>query len=302
MPPKGKKGKSGMKKSKEKLEIIRPSEKETILQTELDNKVRELAEIKLRAQVSEEENHWLNEEAKKIRIKTDEYMHFMSKKTNLRQTKIVTLTDYHRKEIEDINRDKEKMLKEYKQKKEEFIFVLSECYLNEKTGNYHHQTYPNMHVTSNSSTMNVGSPINERIENEYQLIQEQQNNEIKRLQHEITRMRGQHVNEISHLKLTYEKELQQQRNNENVKVEEIRRQADKEAEQFLYDQTKSIQNENVELRQALQNMLKRTQVLHNLKQRLEEEQLHLINRIKLTTDLRKIRLDKVSTNIQEDSS
>ncbi|CAF5072598.1 unnamed protein product, partial [Rotaria sp. Silwood1] len=118
MPPKGKKGKSGMKKSKEKLEIIRPSEKETILQTELDNKVRELAEIKLRAQVSEEENHWLNEEAKKIRIKTDEYMHFMSKKTNLRQTKIVTLTDYHRKEIEDINRDKEKMLKEYKQKKE----------------------------------------------------------------------------------------------------------------------------------------------------------------------------------------
>ncbi|CAF4940083.1 unnamed protein product [Rotaria sp. Silwood1] len=159
-----------------------------------------------------------------------------------------------------------------------------------------------MHVTSNSSTMNVGSPINERIENEYQLIQEQQNNEIKRLQHEITRMRGQHVNEISHLKLTYEKELQQQRNNENVKVEEIRRQADKEAEQFLYDQTKSIQNENVELRQALQNMLKRTQVLHNLKQRLEEEQLHLINRIKLTTDLRKIRLDKVSTNIQEDSS
>ncbi|CAF3381857.1 unnamed protein product [Rotaria sp. Silwood1] len=233
----------------------------------LDNKVRELAEIKLRAQVSEEENHWLNEEAKKIRIKTDEYMHFMSKKTNLRQTKIVTLTDYHRKEIEDINRDKEKMLKEYKQKKEELRLQL--------------------------------------IEKEQlliELIQEQQNNEIKRLQHEITRMRGQHVNEISHLKLTYEKELQQQRNNENVKVEEIRRQADKEAEQFLYDQTKSIQNENVELRQALQNMLKRTQVLHNLKQRLEEEQLHLINRIKLTTDLRKIRLDKVSTNIQEDSS
>jgi hypothetical protein len=42
----------------------------------------------------------------------------MSKKTNLRQTQIVTLTDYHRQEIEDINRDKEKMIKEYQQRKE----------------------------------------------------------------------------------------------------------------------------------------------------------------------------------------
>ena len=45
-------------------------------------------------------------------------MHFMSKKTNLRQTQIVTLSDYHRQEIQDTNRDKENMLKEYQQKKE----------------------------------------------------------------------------------------------------------------------------------------------------------------------------------------
>jgi hypothetical protein len=42
----------------------------------------------------------------------------MSKKTNIRQTQIVTLTDYHRQEIEEINRDKENMLKEYEKKKE----------------------------------------------------------------------------------------------------------------------------------------------------------------------------------------
>jgi hypothetical protein len=34
MPPKGKKGKTGKKKSKEKGEVIRPSEKETVLQSE----------------------------------------------------------------------------------------------------------------------------------------------------------------------------------------------------------------------------------------------------------------------------
>jgi hypothetical protein len=42
----------------------------------------------------------------------------MTKKANLRQTQIVTLTDYHRKQIEDINHDKEHMLKEYQQKKQ----------------------------------------------------------------------------------------------------------------------------------------------------------------------------------------
>jgi hypothetical protein len=49
----------------------------------------------------------------------------MSKRTNIRQTQIVTLTDYHRQEIEEINRDKENMLKEYEQKKEGM-----ECQLN----------------------------------------------------------------------------------------------------------------------------------------------------------------------------
>ncbi len=42
----------------------------------------------------------------------------MSKKTNIRQTQIVTLTDYHREEIEEINHDRENMLKEYEKKKE----------------------------------------------------------------------------------------------------------------------------------------------------------------------------------------
>jgi hypothetical protein len=47
----------------------------------------------------------------------------MSKKTNIRQTQIVSLTDYHREEIEEINQDKENMLKEYEKKKEGFEYL-----------------------------------------------------------------------------------------------------------------------------------------------------------------------------------
>ncbi len=51
-------------------------------------------------------------------------MHFMTKKTNRRQTQIITLTDYHQQEIKDIHRDKEIMLQEYQHKKEgRFLFI-----------------------------------------------------------------------------------------------------------------------------------------------------------------------------------
>jgi len=58
----------------------------------------------------------------------------------------------------------------------------------------------------------------------------------------------------------------------------------------------SIQNENVELRKNLYELLKRTQDLNELKQRLEEEQLHLIRRLKLAADLKRIRLNKPPIN------
>ncbi len=73
------------------------------------------------------------------------------------------------------------------------------------------------------------------------------------------------------------------------------------AEQYIYDQTLTIQNENVQLRKRLQEVLKRTEGLNDLKQRLEEEQLHLIRRLKLVADLRKIRLDKISSDVTNPS-
>ena len=74
------------------------------------------------------------------------------------------------------------------------------------------------------------------------------------------------------------------------------------AEQFLYDQTVGIQNENVELRTNLYEILKQTQNLEQSKQRLEEEQLHLIRQLKLTADLRRIRLDKISSDVSDSAT
>lgn len=125
---------------------------------------------------------------------------------------------------------------------------------------------------------------------------------------------------MSKLRTSCEKQIQQQRIREDTKVEGIRRQANQvfsllhsipihhessliqAAEQFLYDQTVGIQNENVELRTQLHGILKQTQSIEQLKQRLEEEQLHLIRQLKLIADLRRIRLDKISTDVTSEST
>ena len=48
---------------------------------------------------------------------------------------------------------------------------------------------------------------------------------MRRLQHEITRVRGEHVKELARMKSRFENEIQQQRTNENAKVEAIQQQA-----------------------------------------------------------------------------
>ncbi|UJR10711.1 hypothetical protein I4U23_014901 [Adineta vaga] len=279
MPPKGKKGKKGKsekkkKDTKEKDEKLRPSDKELVLQAELDKKVQKLAEIKLRVRTAQEENHWLNEEANKVRAETAEYVQYMSKKTNTRQNQVITLTDYHQEQIRDINREKENMLKDYEQKKNELRAQLM------KKEQFLAQT--------NRELQAIG---------EYRNIQDQQNNEIKRLQEEINQLRGTHVREIADMRMTFEKVLHDQRTDEGAKVQSIRRQADEEAEQFLYDRSVAIQNENLQLRKSLQDFLKRIHALNESKERLEEEQIHLIRQLKLATDLKRIRLNKAPSAI-----
>lgn len=115
-------------------------------------------------------------------------------------------------------------------------------------------------------------------------------------------MRSEHVREISHMRVTFEKELSRQRSDEDSKVQEIRKQADQEAEQFLYDRTISIQNENLQLRKSLQELLKHIQVLNESKQKLGEEQVQLIRQLRLAADLKKIRLNRLASNLNMNSS
>lgn len=76
----------------------------------------------------------------------------------------------------------------------------------------------------------------------------------------------------------------------------------KEADQFLYDRTISIQNENYQLRKTLQDLLKRIQVFNESKQKLEDEQIQLIRQLRLASDVKRIRLNKIDATLNTNSS
>merc|ERR1739838_162840 len=88
MPPKKGKDKPAKKKEKEKEDLGPPvsTEKELQLQTELDELQEKLTILKSEVESLRKENDFLNEEAGQTRTESHEYMSFMAKKTNKRQT------------------------------------------------------------------------------------------------------------------------------------------------------------------------------------------------------------------------
>ncbi|CAF0762958.1 unnamed protein product [Adineta steineri] len=212
----------------------------------------------------------------------------MSKKANLRQTQMITLGDYHRQEIEDINRDIKNMTKEYKQKKKGISTI--SCLMKEYQLELIRKSQLLLEAKHELKTMDG-----------YRIIREQQSDEIKRLEEEIKLIRSKHVHEIAHVKSTYEKEIRQQRRSTDIKIAEIQRRANQDVEETLHARIISIAKENAELEDKIENIIQRKQKLHQLKQHLEDEQIHLIRHLKFVTDLRKINLNTASFNITNNS-
>ncbi|UJR35103.1 hypothetical protein I4U23_027875 [Adineta vaga] len=279
MSPKGKKVVLEKKTCDEQHEIRLPSERETALRTKLEQKVKDLTELKMRVKKAEEQHKWLDKEARRLQIETSEYKQFILRKKNIRETQMITLSDYHREEIENINQSKDTMIEKSQQRKEELRLQF---------------------IEKSQLLLKAQHELEEM--DGYKIIRDQRREEIKHLEQAVKQMRADHVHEIDRFKLDFRNECEDNRIYENIKLEEFEKQAKQEAEQYLYDQTISIQNENTGLRKKIRNILKQQQELNKLRKKLEEEQLYLIGRLKIVTDLKKIRLDKASVNIPKKSS
>ncbi|KAK0046154.1 basal body-orientation factor 1 [Biomphalaria pfeifferi] len=273
MPPKkGKKGKG--KKNGDKLKSASsdkpktplPSEKEVILQSELEKVSLQLEEAKNRVVDLKKENEWLQNEAQKIRIESHEYMSYMEKKTSKRQTTIITLSDHNREEIKNIQIQKQKMEEDFDKKKKALENILLEKqHLLQKT----HQELNDLQ--------------------EYKDLQSDQQNKIKELEQEVMKLRAHHTQCVQKMKSDFLKEKKEYLQDSETRVQSLEKKANQEALQCLTEHTSKIKVENRQLRQELLQLINTSRALNEHKAMLEEQKRQLLREQSYANDLKKLR-------------
>ncbi|XP_070581050.1 coiled-coil domain-containing protein 166-like [Ptychodera flava] len=278
MPPKKGKGKGKGKKGKKggaaggeggddgPIEPPKPTEKELLLRTELENFTEELVVLKKRVEELRNENEWLQQEAHQTRVESHEYMSYMAKKTHKRQTTIITLTDQNQKEIEDINKQREEMLKSYEGKKQELRIILME---------------------KEAALAKTRRELDEL--DEYKRLQIDQVHRIRDLEREVMKMRGKHTDTIQKLKTEFLKEKREYQQESEAKVNTLAKQANREALHCLNEHTSKIKGENRELRRELMKLIQTTRALHEHKQELEEQRKQLLREQQYGKDLKRLK-------------
>jgi len=243
-----------------------PSEKEIQLQEELKGLTEESANLKKQVEELRAENEWLQQEAQETRIESHEYMSYMSKKTQKRQSAIVSLSDRNAFEIQQINNQKAKMLKDYEEKKSA---------LQEEI------------MTKEIELAAVQKDLDSL--KEYQVLQKEQESEIARLEKEVMDMRAKHSEAVRNLKAKFIDEKCSFQKTSDEKLSKLTKEANLEARQCLQDHTWRIKEENRTLRKELLGLIQQTRVLYQHKLQLEEQHKILSREKQYANSLQSIR-------------
>ncbi|XP_052687716.1 coiled-coil domain-containing protein 166-like [Crassostrea angulata] len=279
MPPKkkgkgkGKKGKKGGKGDKDdgatdggKVGTPEPSEKELLLQQELEKVTADLQSAKKRVEDLRKENEWLQQEGSRVRVESHEYMGYMEKKTTKRKTTIITLSDHNKEEIRNIDFQKQNMEEEFNQKKQALQNLLFE-------------------------KQNILKKTTEELSElqEYKDLQTDQLDKIKELEKEVMVMRSKHSDTIQQLKSTFLAEKREYQQDSESRITALEKLANKEASQCLSDHTNRIKLENRRLRRELQELIHMTRVYQAHQRDLEEQRKQLLREQQYADDLKKLR-------------
>jgi len=272
MPAKKKGKKKGKGSSKGDTEgeegggKLEPTGKEQELRKELEVLTEKLSNLKREVEELRKENEWLQEEAQQTRLESHEYMSYMAKKTQKRQTTIISLSDSNQQELENIKQQREQLLKEYHDKKQGLKQLMLE------------------------KEAELALTNNELAElEEYQTLQRDQKAEIAHLEQEVHTMRAKHSEAIQKLKSQFLREKRTYQKESDTKIQEMAQQASQEAKQCLDEHTRRIKEENGVLRKELLQLIKRTRALHEHRRELEEQHKRLLRELQYSRDLKKLR-------------
>lgn len=276
MPPKKKGGKKKGKKAakddapadagEKPSEPTGPTDREIYLKKELNHLTNDLERLKKQAEDLRRENECLQQEAQHTRIESHEYMSYMAKKTHKRQTTIVSLSDQNQKELEKINAQKEQMLSDYEEKKNKLKAALLEK--------------ESLLTKARKEFQDLG---------EYRELREDQLKKIKQLDREVLHMRGKHSDTLQQLKAKFLQEKADYTEESENKIHALALEANKKAVQCLNEHTTNIKQENRHLRAELLDLIRKSQVLNQHKQELEEQKKQLLREQQYSEDIRRLR-------------
>lgn len=239
------------------------------LQNEFDEIVTELKQLKLKIYQLRHENEFLEKEAQQTRLETQEYIQQMAKRSEKTQNQIISLSDQNQKQLDEIRKGKEKIMADFESQKQD------------------------MRMTQIEKETELVQ-INKEIEslNEYKELRELQLNRIKELDEEVMDARAQHSQNLHNLKVNFNKEKNEYKQNAKRMVKLLEKEANKEAVTCLIHHIEAIKEENLDLREVLVCLIRRSRVLREQQQELQEQQSQLQREREYCSKLKTLRFRK----------
>jgi len=194
----------------------------------------------------------------------------------MRQNSIVTLSDQNRKEIENINGQKEEVLKDFEMRKKTLQSILLE-------------------------KQHLLNKVNRDLEemSEYKQLKTQQADEIEALDDEMTKLRAEQSKTITELKARFLQDTHEIKRESDAKIQTVIKAANKEARQCLNENTMKIKYDNYKLRKELLELIQNTKALHAHKEKLDSQRNEIQQEISYAEDLKKLRTNRQDHVLQK---
>ncbi|KAJ8007831.1 hypothetical protein DPEC_G00098280 [Dallia pectoralis] len=242
------------------------SDRENLLHREYDKLTDTLNNLKRNVEKLRHENEFLQNETNQTRMESQEYMAYLSKRTQKRQSAIITLSEQNRQEMDALKRQKEESSEKYQKQVNE--------------------TKKEILEKENELALLKIEVADLR---ELKCLQQQQLGRIAELEKEVTSMTCRHSESLQALKAGFLKEKERYETQAKDKVQALALAANKEASRCLLLHTREVSSENQRLREELQNLIQRAHSLRDHQDQLQAQRQKLLLERDYVRELRSLR-------------
>ncbi|XP_043101367.1 BICD family-like cargo adapter 1 [Puntigrus tetrazona] len=232
------------------------SQRQTLLHKEYETLTENLSTLKRRVEQKRKDNQFLQNEIAQSRIESKEYMSYMSERAEKRQKAILNLSDQSRKELEELQRQRQNMQDKHKEQSDELQTEILQM--------------ENQLALLNSEIVGL---------KEVETLQQQQSCRITELEKELTTMQCQHSESLVALKADFIKKKKSCEQQAVDTVHAFTISANKEASRYLtsyinkeFQEKESLHEEHELLFQRALALKKQQDTLQTHRQKLLLEQ------------------------------